>query len=318
MRLALPGSALVHAGAVGLLFVGFVWPDAEDAAAPAPMTVSIISTSTVASNATEIVASDSNISSVSAGSTETIEPTTETLDPLPPDDAIAEAPPDTAQPVEAQPVERLDVAAIDPIELSSIAESALTVAPLAAAEPPPPADPVEPQAVATTPPSPSLEPESVEDAVTLPTPRSERPPDRPRPQQPPRQTPQRKDPPRAQQQGNSGNSSADSAAAAGGAPQRPSNTGSGGSAEVARYPSQVIGKLRRAMRSIGTRGEVVVRFTLLGGGQVSGISVARSSGNAQVDAAGLALVQRAAPYPPIPAGAGRDNWTFDVPLAFGG
>src|SRR5690606_3327021 len=117
---------------------------------------------------------------------------------------------------------------------------------------------------------------------------------------------------------NGGRNQADAVAAAG-APAAASGQGSGGQAEVARYPSVVIRELRRALRRSGSgRGEVVVRFTVSAAGQLAGVSVARSSGNQAVDAAGLATVQRAAPFPPIPPGAGRSSWTFDVPLAFEG
>jgi protein TonB len=61
-----------------------------------------------------------------------------------------------------------------------------------------------------------------------------------------------------------------------------------------------------------------VRFTVLADGSVAGISIGRSSGNAAIDQAGLATVSRAAPFPPIPDGANRADWTFDVPLEFRG
>ena len=84
-------------------------------------------------------------------------------------------------------------------------------------------------------------------------------------------------------------------------------------------PATSCEKLRRALRSInGPRGAVVVRFTVLADGRVSGVGIGRSSGNAAVDQAWLATVSRAAPFPPIPAEANRSDWTFDVPLAFGG
>ena len=69
----------------------------------------------------------------------------------------------------------------------------------------------------------------------------------------------------------------------------------------------------RAARGRG-RGEVWVRFTVEASGQVSGVRVVRSSGDAGVDQAGLSAVQRAAPFAPPPGG----GMTFDVPLAFGG
>lgn len=313
MRLALPGSALVHAGAVSLLFVGFVWPQAEDAAAPAPVTVNIIPLSTVASNATEIIEANNTVSSLSAGGPETVQATPpETLEPVDEPPAPAQASPT----VQAIVPETLDVA-----ELSTTSASDLSVPTLQPVQVEP-SETLDVASLSPATPSQTLEPVETQTLVTppaMPTPLSQRPPDQPRPRETPKPTP-----PQPQRQaepapaGNGGNSQADSSASAGGAQPQQSNTGTGGDAEIARYPSQVIGKLRNAMRRGGDRGEMVVRFTVGAGGDLQGVSVATSSGNAAVDAAGLALVQRAAPFPPIPSAAQRNNWTFDVPLAFGG
>jgi protein TonB len=119
--------------------------------------------------------------------------------------------------------------------------------------------------------------------------------------------------------GKGGQNQADTVAAKPSAGQQ-GNAGSGGDAEVARYPSQVVSKLRRALRyprgGGGTPGEVHVQFTVSAGGQPSGIRVVQSSGNAAIDQAGIDTVTRAAPFPPIPAGANRNSWAFTVPLAF--
>ena len=118
--------------------------------------------------------------------------------------------------------------------------------------------------------------------------------------------------------GNGGSNNADAVASAGSTAQQV-GAGNGGDAEVAKYPSEVLRKLRRALRSSnGPRGEVVVRFTVLANGQVTDVGIGSSSGNGAVDQAGLATVDRAAPFPGIPAAANRSSWTFDVPLAFGG
>ncbi|QQR38070.1 energy transducer TonB family protein [Devosia rhizoryzae] len=340
MRLALPGSALVHAGAVSLLFVGFVWPKADDAAAPAPVTVNIIPLSTVASNATEVLTANNTVSSLSAGGQETIEETPpETLDPMTEQVEPQEAEPveplaqELLEPVEEQSVapeqastvEPIEAEPIDAVELSTTAESALSIQPVTPVQVAP-QDALEVASLASSTPPQSLEPVETQTLVTppaMPTPVSQRPPDQPKPREVPRETPReaKSQPPKPaapQTAGNGGNSQADSSASAGGAQPLQSNNGNGGEAEVARYPSQVIGKLRNAMRRGGDRGEMIVRFTVGAGGDLQGVSVARSSGNPSVDAAGTALVQRAAPFPPIPAAAARNSWTFDVPLAFGG
>lgn len=178
------------------------------------------------------------------------------------------------------------------------------------------------QALAATP-APTLAPVSSADLKTAPVPKTlsfQRPsqPTHSSPAPAPAQPKPRAPAPQPSQSGNGGAGDADAIAAAGGAAQQ-AGAGNGGDAEVARYPSEVLGRLRRALRSnSSSRGEVVVRFTVLANGQVSGISIGRSSGNATVDQAGLATVTRAAPFPPIPPQANRSNWTFDVPLAFGG
>ena len=50
------------------------------------------------------------------------------------------------------------------------------------------------------------------------------------------------------------------------------------------------------------------------GGGVGGIRVIRSSGSPELDQAALAVVRRAAPFPPIPPQAGRSSWAFTLPL----
>jgi len=312
MRLALPGSALVHAGAVSLLFIGFVWPQADDAAAPVPVTVNIIPLSTVASNATDVIEANNTVSSLSAGGPETVQATPpETLEPVEETPAPAQVSPT----VQAIVPETLDVAELSTTAASNLSvptlqpvvaqpEETLDVSSLSPATPSPPLEPVETQTLVTPP--------------AMPTPVSQRPTDQPRPRATPKPAPQPQRQAEPAKAGNGGNSQADSAASAGGIQAQQSNTGAGGEAEIARYPSQVIGKLRNAMRRGGDRGEMIVRFTVGAGGELQGVSVARSSGKAEVDAAGLALVQRAAPFPPIPATAQRNTWTFDVPLAFGG
>lgn len=97
---------------------------------------------------------------------------------------------------------------------------------------------------------------------------------------------------------------------------------SAGNAAVSNYPGKVASKLRRALRYPAEakrqklRGEVHVSFTVSSGGGVGSIRVVRSSGSSVLDRAAIETVRRAAPFPPIPDGAGRSNWPFTVPLAF--
>lgn len=95
-----------------------------------------------------------------------------------------------------------------------------------------------------------------------------------------------------------------------------------GNAAVSNYPGKVASKLRRALRYPSEarrqrlRGEVHVAFTVSGNGNVGSVRVVRSSGAQALDQAAMEAVRRAAPFPPIPAEAGRANWPFTVPLAF--
>ncbi len=290
MLRALPGSLLAHAAVLGIALAGFAWPEAEDAPAAAAVNVSIITMANVSANATEVVQSDSTVNLVSSG-VAAVAPST-----------IEPVPVEVIEPVEAVQAEPQAVAEARTIEiaaLSSTAVSSLAGRPVAAAAPA------------------TIEPVSIEELKTAPVPKTlsfER-PSRPTEVKPPQQTPR---PAAPQPSGNGGTNDGDAVAAAG-SPAQQVGTGNGGDAEIAKYPSDVLRKLRRALRSSnGPSGEVVVRFTVLADGRVSGVSIGRSSGNAAVDQAGLATVSRAAPFPPIPEGANRSDWTFDVPLAFGG
>ena len=95
-----------------------------------------------------------------------------------------------------------------------------------------------------------------------------------------------------------------------------------GNAAVSNYPGKIVSKLRRALRYPAQakrkrlRGEAHVQFTVDGDGGVRSVRVVKSSGSAVLDDAAAEAVRRAAPFPPIPAEAGRSNWPFTVPLAF--
>ncbi|WP_412050744.1 cell envelope integrity protein TolA [Hoeflea sp. Naph1] len=95
-----------------------------------------------------------------------------------------------------------------------------------------------------------------------------------------------------------------------------------GNAAVSNYPGKVASKLRRALRypkaarKDRLKGQAVVSFTVAANGSVSSIRIVRSSGSLILDNAALEAVHRAAPFSPIPSGAGRNSWRFSVPLAF--
>lgn len=95
-----------------------------------------------------------------------------------------------------------------------------------------------------------------------------------------------------------------------------------GNAAVSNYPGKIVARLRRALRypreaeRERLRGEVRVGFTIISNGAVGNVRVVRSSGSPVLDRAAVETVRRAAPFPAIPAGAGRSSWPFTVPLAF--
>ena len=96
--------------------------------------------------------------------------------------------------------------------------------------------------------------------------------------------------------------------------------GQAGNAAVSNYPGQVASKLRRAVRNVprgarsGARRDVHVAFVVTANGGLGSVRISQSSGSPELDQAALASVHRAAPFPPIPAGAGRNRWSFTVPL----
>jgi protein TonB len=98
-------------------------------------------------------------------------------------------------------------------------------------------------------------------------------------------------------------------AAQGTATQTQSGTGGQAASEgraAAEYPQLVNRHLSR-LRRPNTRfdGAAVIAFTIGSNGALAGLSVARSSGNAEFDRLALAHIQRAAPFPPPPTGAQR-------------
>jgi protein TonB len=318
MRYALSGSALVHAAIFGTALVGFAWPEPDDAPAPGAVTVDIVNVSAVSANASETLTSSAPVDLVSAGAeaapvieplaSEVVERTTETL---------AEAEPERVEAVAAKTLEPAE-----PVEQVEILTMAMLSAEPAESVAPMEAEPVAPAETAV------IAAESVTDAKIAPTPHtlSFKRPSAPTPREPAeprRETAQQQPAPTAKkppsQAGNGGQNQADAAAAPQSAGQGGSNGGDG-TADTASWERQVSRRLAGALRypraANGERGEVVVRFTVAAQGSASGLQVVRSSGNAVLDQAALETVSRAAPFPPIPSGAGFASKTFDFPLGF--
>jgi protein TonB len=94
-----------------------------------------------------------------------------------------------------------------------------------------------------------------------------------------------------------------------------SRSGSG-SAAVANYPGKVQSRIRRFLRvpseykHMSAAMTVRVRLAINAGGDVGALSVARSSGIAELDQAVVAGIRAAAPFPPLPPEWGRPSWSF--------
>ena len=69
-------------------------------------------------------------------------------------------------------------------------------------------------------------------------------------------------------------------------------------------------------RQARQQGVVTVRFTVDRNGSVSGTSIKRSSGHDVLDQATLALLQRVAPLPRMPATMQRDSVTLSLPIDY--
>lgn len=83
------------------------------------------------------------------------------------------------------------------------------------------------------------------------------------------------------------------------------------------YLARVMAQLHRAKPAgSGQQGRAVVRFAIQRSGAAGGVSLASSSGNAAIDQAALAMVRRAAPFPPLPAEYGPATMALTVPIAF--
>ncbi|MIL10232.1 TonB family protein, partial [Salmonella enterica subsp. enterica] len=90
------------------------------------------------------------------------------------------------------------------------------------------------------------------------------------------------------------------------------------SAAVSAYPGLVQRRIQRsaANQGVGASGTVSIALTIAANGGVSGVRIAKPSGNPAMDQAALRAVRRAAPFPAIPKDAGRSTWSFVVPVIF--
>ena len=62
--------------------------------------------------------------------------------------------------------------------------------------------------------------------------------------------------------------------------------------------------------------KVEIGFVVARDGHLVSKVVATSSGSAEIDAVALAMVEHAAPFPPMPAAVGDQQLSFDLPVRF--
>jgi protein TonB len=96
----------------------------------------------------------------------------------------------------------------------------------------------------------------------------------------------------------------------------------GGRAAISSYFAQVQAHLSRhrvyppEARASGITGVARVVFALGRDGSVLSASLARGSGHPVLDQAAVAMVRRAAPFPPIPSGIGASQLEMGAPIRF--
>lgn len=246
------------------------------------------------------------------------------LEPLEPIDPEPSSEPSPQKPSEAQPIQPEQI-----LVAPATQEASITTPEPVTAEPIEPVEEIVPEddAVAMAPvprptPRPDYRPPKPQRKVAEPKQRAARAAERPEP---------KAEKPAPQRAGGSGGrddrdakrgSSEGSRTADGAASRGAGRASQAGNAAVSNYPGKVVAKLRRSLRypreaqRQRLRGEVRVAFIVSSNGGVSGIRVVRSSGSPILDQAAVETVQRAAPFPKIPADAGRSSWPFTVPLEF--
>ncbi|MBI3515153.1 MAG: energy transducer TonB [Proteobacteria bacterium] len=83
------------------------------------------------------------------------------------------------------------------------------------------------------------------------------------------------------------------------------------------YLEAVLKRLRRIKDyPVHTSGRVFVAFTVARDGTVLNAEVRRSSGHSALDQAGLDLIRRASPLPPLPASVPGDSYAIEIPISF--
>ncbi|WP_158964334.1 energy transducer TonB family protein [Chachezhania sediminis] len=177
------------------------------------------------------------------------------------------------------------------------------------------AEAVEPEEVVEPEPEPEPLPENLADVAKVTPPV--------RPQVPPEPEVVRKEEPKSQPKAaprgnnqtrtaNKGTTQGTRQASAGAGATAQSAANSTGNAAASNYPGKVYRAIARAKRGrVSIRGGARVSFRIATNGALEGISIARSSGSAELDRFAVQQIRRAAPFPVPPAGA-RRSFTIEI------
>ncbi len=312
-----------HAAVIAILVVGFVVTPHDPVEEAGEVVSVIILGDSEADQAAGEKAEEPQPEQIVAEAvqTQTVQPTATT-----PTETATTEPVTVAPTQEVTRVSPENIVAPEPEVLTSLSPAETSVVQPMATE-------VPPEVPAETPPVAQAAPEEikpvqpVETAAVAPEPDKPTPEPKPKAEKLVKKPIEKKEPPKKAQPsaGSGGENKQDSRrGAADGTETATSNqnsrgagsSGGAGSAAVANYPGKVQSRIRRSVRvpseykRMSASMSVRVRLTIGAGGDLSGLSIARSSGIPELDQAVIEGIRRAAPFPPLPAEWGRPVWSF--------
>lgn len=85
---------------------------------------------------------------------------------------------------------------------------------------------------------------------------------------------------------------------------------------MAHWGAQIMARIERARPRVTASGQVTLTLTITRNGDLAGLSVARSSGDAALDQAALEAVRRVGHFPAAPDGLVEASYAFTLPIRF--
>lgn len=85
---------------------------------------------------------------------------------------------------------------------------------------------------------------------------------------------------------------------------------------LAQWGGQIMARIERARPRVTASGQVTLTLSITRGGDLAGLSVAQSSGDAALDQAALTAVRRAGRFPAAPDGLVEASYAFNLPIRF--